>query len=583
MHRHFFIGMYLLLSCVLSPLFAQNQDQWKLNIEYTEDMDWLKRIDYPSKLSDSIAVYNELEAVVSKLYKKSYLAAALDSVVFNQKSITAYVFVGERLNWARLSKGNMEEEVLSKTGYRDKIYNRYRFRYKQFGRFTENILEYYENHGYPFASLQLDSIKHLENQGISASLKLEKNKYVMIDTIEVYGADHVSYKYFQSYLNIKPGKAYNESSVSTISSRIRDLSFVSEQKPPKVIFTETKTTLQLFLNKKRASRFDGIVGLLQDEETGQVQFTGDIKLNLTNIFRRGEIIALNWRGLPNQTQDLNVMFNYPYLFNSPFGFDLKFRLYRRDTTFLDVISTFGILYYLNARDYLKVIYQNHQSGLISTSQYEGQSSLPSVLDFTSNMYGVELNFNKLDYLLNPTRGYRILLNGMTGFKNIRKNPSIDDSLYNVLDLNQVNFRGEGNVGYFYPVSRRHVIFLGNQTAFLHNPQILQNELFRIGGLKTLRGFNEETIFVSMYTITTLEYRFILEKNSYLNAFIDMAYTEQKVFNKSNSYDRPYGFGVGTAFETGAGIFSLSYAVGSQQGNPVDLRGAKIHFGFLNFF
>ena len=53
--------------------------------------------------------------------------------------------------------------------------------------------------------------------------------------------------------------------------------------------------------------------------------------------------------------------------------------------------------------------------------------------------------------------------------------------------------------------------------------MFQNELFRIGGLKTLRGFDEESIFASVYSIFTLEYRFILEQNSYYYMCLAMAH------------------------------------------------------------
>jgi len=67
------------------------------------------------------------------------------------------------------------------------------------------------------------------------------------------------------------------------------------------------------------------------------------------------------------------------------------------------------------------------------------------------------------------------------------------------------------------------------------------------------------------------------------AFTDLAYTEKETFGLDKLIDRPYSFGVGTSFQTNAGIFSLTYAVGSQQGNRLDLRSAKIHFGFINYF
>lgn len=573
---------YQLLVIGQSELLAQRND-FTLDVSFDKDEKWLKRVNYRENFRDSLDMMNELNAIRTFLFKKSYFAADLDSIDCKERKCTAYFYVGEELHWARLDKGNMEEEVLSKTGYRDKIYNEYRFRYRQFGRFVENILAYYENNGYPFVSLELNKIRHVNDKGIDAELKLTKNKFIEIDSIEVYGKDVVSPKFLYNYLSIKPHKAYNESNIKAIASRMEDLSFAGEERPANVIFTETKTTLQLFLKKQRASRFDGIIGVLQDEDNGEVQFTGDVKLNLMNSFKRGEQIALNWRGLPNNTQDLNIKFSFPYVLNSPFGIDVDFRLYKRDTTFLDVIATFGIPYYINSRDYLKVIYQNHQSNLLSTSQYENARTLPQNLDFNTNLYGMELSLNKLDYLLNPSKGIKVLFNGMAGFKNVIKNPGIEDSLYNSIELSNILFRGEMKVGYFFPITRRHVLYLGNQSAYVQNEQILRNELYRIGGLKTLRGFNEETIFVSAYAINTFEYRFLLEKNSNLNAFVDYAYTENRTYNIDNVYDTPFGFGVGSTFETGAGIFSISYAVGSQLGNPIDFRSAKIHFGFLNFF
>jgi hypothetical protein len=550
---------------------------------YSASFKWLSRIDFKGKVRDSVEAINEINGVIIEIRKKSHLAAAVDSIIKSGNKLSAYIYVGDRLQWARLHKGNMEEEVLSKTGYRDKVYNQYRFRYRQFGRFTENILSYYENHGFPFVSLQLDSIRFVEGQGIEARLHLEKHKYVVIDTVEVHGGDLVAHNYLYNYLNVRPGLAYNESNVVAISPRIADLTFLSEERPPQVLFTDTKTTLRIFLRKRRASRFDGIIGLLQDEETGEVQFTGDVKLGLMNIFKRGELIGLNWRGLPNNTQDLNLKFNLPYLLNTPFGIDLEFKLYKRDTTFLDVISTFGLQYFMNSRDYLKIIYQNHRSNLISTTQYEGKSQLPPVLDFSTNLYGAEIFLNRLDYNLNPNRGFKVVINGKTGFKNIRRNPSIEDSLYEAISLRNIVYRGEFHGNVFFSLASRHVLMFGNQTAYLQNEQILRNELYRIGGLKTLRGFNEETIFVSAYSIGTVEYRFILDKNSNLNLFGDFAYVETDVYDSPKTSDYPFGFGVGTTFETAAGLFSISYAIGSQQGNPVDFRGAKIHFGFLNYF
>lgn len=582
-----FLGVILICCLIFTAgASAQKSDDYLLEIRpVTGDQQGaslLRQLKYDSKHKDSAAVTRELNHVIRKLYKKSYLSASIDSIGCHDQVCVARVHVGNAFQWARLKKGNMEEDVLSKTGYRDRIYNQSRFNYSQFTAFTEKILTYYENNGYPFASLKLDSIEFKED-GLFAVLQLEKNKRIVIDSIRIYGDATVADRYLYNYLGIKPKAPYDEANIAAISTRLDELSFVQEERSNQVVFTETETYINLFLKKKKASKFNGIIGILQEENTGRVQLTGDVKLNLQNTFRRGEEIDLNWRGLPNSSQDLKLQFNYPYLFNTPFGVDVDFRLYRRDTIYLDIISLFGIQYIFNSTNYLKVFVNNHSSSLLSTSQYAEATVLPPVLDFTSNLFGSELRLEAVDYRLNPTRGVVVMIGGEGGTKNIRRNANIPEELYEDVPQSSTLLKGHLELDYYLRLSRRNVLLFRNKSEMVRNEQLLLNELYRIGGLKSLRGFDEESIFASAYSVFTFEYRFLLDKNSYLNLFFDRGYYEQNIVQRDALVDRPFGFGAGTTFETNAGIFSVSYALGSQLGNPVDFRSAKIHFGFVNYF
>ena len=125
--------------------------------------------------------------------------------------------------------------------------------------------------------------------------------------------------------------------------------------------------------------------------------------------------------------------------------------------------------------------------------------------------------------------------------------------------------------------------LGLQGASVFgNSTIFKNELFRIGGLKTLRGFDEESIYVSTYVIPTIEYRFLFAQNSNLLLFTEGAWYEN---NSNGMYikDMPMSVGAGINFETKAGILSLNYAIGNQFGNGFDVRSGKIHFGLTALF
>jgi hemolysin activation/secretion protein len=156
------------------------------------------------------------------------------------------------------------------------------------------------------------------------------------------------------------------------------------------------------------------------------------------------------------------------------------------------------------------------------------------------------------------------------------------SLYDSIDAKSLQMLVRWTFNAYLPLSKRNIVKLGIQGQALINDNLLDNELLRIGGNKLLRGFDEEALFVAHYNILTAEYRFILEQNSYMYAFVDAAYTGRTRDGKYQK-DFPLGFGAGMAFETKAGIFGISYALGRQTDVPLDFRSSKIHFGYVNIF
>ncbi|HRD41070.1 MAG TPA: hypothetical protein PLC65_20755, partial [Bacteroidia bacterium] len=253
----------------------------------------------------------------------------------------AYLSIGAKYKWAKLKRGNAEMDVVSKLGYSEKIYTGKSFNYLQTAKFIEKTLNYYENNGYPFASLQLDSLTIQENT-ISAVINLSKNKLIKLDSILVEGDAKINNTFLYRYLSIKPNMPYNEEAFRAISKKLRQLPFLSEAKPQVIRLTEKQNKLYLFLNKKNASQFDGIIGILPDN-TGKTVFTGDVKIKLINtIFRGGETFDLNWRRLQTQTQDFKARVIYPYLLGSPIGTDYAIKIYKKDTSFIDVNNNIGL-------------------------------------------------------------------------------------------------------------------------------------------------------------------------------------------------------------------------------------------------
>lgn len=568
---------------LLVSLPAFSQKLFQLEIIENPDNDVLKKTDYTRAFSTITEREKQIHDVMVSLWNRGYLAARTDSIRQDSTSQKVYINPGQEYLWAYLRPGNVDDEILNYAGYRKRNFRDKVFRVKEVARIQERILVWCENNGYPFASVRLDSVLFEDDGRINASLFLEKNRFTKIDSIEVKGGLKVSEAFIYSYIGIAPGDPYDESKIAAISPRLRELSFGKEAKPFTILFTEKYTKLTLYLDKKKAGQFDGIVGILPDNNTGKVLFTGDVRLKLQNSVRRGELIELNWRRLQTQTQDLKARLNYPYLFRTPAGIDYNIKLYRRDTSFLHVQQQFGLQYIFYGNTGIRAYVKNISSSLLSTAGLENITTLPSTADISSTSYGLGLHLERVDYRFNPRRGIMIDFSWDIGTRTIRKNAGLNPIIYEGLKLKTTQYSSSLSIDKYWPLGKRSTIKTGVQSAWQFNSGFLfRNELFRIGGLATLRGFDEESIFASSYAIGTIEYRYLLEENSWFFLFTDYGWYEN---NSKDTWDTdtPYGFGTGVTFETKAGIFALTYALGSRYGQPIQFRSGKIHVGFIGLF
>lgn len=577
--------MFSILFCLLILLCpkAKAQQEYSLKIELLKENDFVVKFPYKRNFQSPQERDKELRTFLFTLYDNAYIAASFDSLVEDSTSLHAYLNTGKMYKWASLQKGNVDEGIISEIGFREKLYSNKPLYFKDVRKVQERILNYCENNGYPFATVRLDSIQFADNL-IFAQLKLVKSIKIQIDSIIIDGTATIAPVYLYSYLNIKQGDAYNESLIRQISTRLKELPFIRESKTPTVIFAEKTTKLVLFLDKKKSSQFDGIVGILPDDNSGRIKLSGDVHLKLQNAFGRGELIDFNWRKLQANTQDLNSHFSYPFLFSTPFGIDYSLKLYKKDTLFIDLNQNIGIQYILTGGNYLKAFLNTKKSTLLSTKGLETQTTLPANADINTSLYGLGYKTEHLDYRLNPKKGITLNVNAAAGNRNIKRNAKLNPVIYENLKLRTVQYHLDMEFASYLPVAHQSTIKLAVQSAYLYSGSMFQNELFRIGGFKTLRGFDEESINASAYSILTMEYRYLLEQNSYLYFFFDGAYYENKSVNFSGDrFDMLFGFGSGISFETKAGIFSISYALGKQFNNPIYLKYGKVHFGILNYF
>jgi hemolysin activation/secretion protein len=345
---------------------------------------------------------------------------------------------------------------------------------------------------------------------------------------------------------------------------------------PSVVFRKSGTEIRIKAERKKANSFNGVIGIRPQERTGKIVITGDAEIKLVNTFNSGDEIWVNWRRLQSQTQDLQLKVNAPYFGKIPFGAEGSMKIYRRDSTFSSFNGNIGILYQLGRGNTFRIFAEKSNSTGIGLATNATSLNLAGV---RSTLYGVGLRYGKLDQKWNPRKGFYIDIDLSTGIRNIGL--SQNDRPYNGIPDKKL-WRVQGNIERYQPLWKKQTLRLAAIGGWYQTNPVFDNEMYRIGGLRTLRGISEETLFASSWVTGTMEYRFLFDENSAIYAFIDQNWYEKRGI-QSLITDTPKGFGIGLNLSTGNGIFTFNYALGQQAGQELLIRNAKISFGFRNLF
>jgi outer membrane protein assembly factor BamA len=545
---------------------------------------------------DSAQCIQKVNQVVHKLAELSYLTASVSNIQFSDSVCTIAIQLGNAYKWIKLSGGNVPEDILTASGWRQNLFYNQLFNHQVYVQKITQIISYLEQNGYPFAQVKLDSVQ-VVNDGISALLNLDKGDLVKFDTVEIIGDASIKSWYVAKYLGIKKDGLYNEQLLKRIDARLSQLPFLQITRPSLIYFVGATAKPVVYLTNKKSSSIDGIIGFApgSDNNKDKLLITGEANLKLQNLFGSGKAFDLAFRSFLNGSQELKTRITWPYIARSNIGVDYELNLLKFDSTFLDVKHDIGLQYRFVGSDYIKVFYSIQNTSLLNvdTNTVKVTKALPASNDLTVNLYGLNAKVVRYDYYLNPRKGFGFDVSAAVGSKQIIRNPTVDaikfaqpdgsvKSVYDTIKLSSTQYRLLFKGDVFIPLSQRSTIRLEGNLGHVQSPVLFFSELFRLGGIRTLKGFDEQAIFASSYGILNTEIRYLLQQNSHVMIFWNGAWY-QNVIRKPTIEDTPYGFGAGLNFETGAGIFSLYYAVGKQFNNSIEFNKAKIHFGFVNYF
>lgn len=533
--------------------FSQEMSLELISINKNEQQ-VLNSINYQKKLKNTSFVKIEIENAANLLKNLGYFTNTVDSVQQTDKKYIVFFSLNEWTEKAIIKINSNEIDNIENIG----IENReLKTPVKNLQNTLNLISEFLDNQGKSFSKVQLKNIS-IKEKTLFAELEIIPSEKRIIQKIVVKGYENFPTSFLKNYFRIKTNTIFNQKKMKEISTNSQNLTFIKEIKPPEVLFTKDSTQLFLYLSKRQNNSIDGIVNFAS-KENGGVLFNGMLDVRFQNIINTGERFEIFWNSIAEERQEFKLTTEIPYIFNSFISPEINFSIYKQDSTFLN--TNFKANLKFSVADYYKLGFQYETE----SSENLEQSINSNIETFSNNFYGIYFSytkpkndlfyFNKFHFEINPALGRR----------------KIDTETSN-------QFKIKTTLSYIWDLNTRNSVFIKNETGYLNSDKFVTNELFRIGGANSIRGFNEQSIFTESYTFFNIEYRILTNTKSYLYSITDFAR-----FSTFNEPQNALGLGIGYVFFTGNSQININSAVGKNNTNPIDFKEVKLVINWKSFF
>ncbi|MFI1771768.1 POTRA domain-containing protein [Thalassobellus citreus] len=537
----------------------------KGNSDYETEI--IDSLNYKKTHLDFNSIKHEVNSIQKKLYKIGYIEnkRSLIEKINDSTFITQFQLKNKFDSlYIYYNKNSIDPQILNSIS--KNIFDDYFI--INFNK-AESVLNFINskisNQGLPFSKLRLSNIEITKSNSLKAELIIEsKTKERSISNIIIKGYEKFPHSYLKHYLKIKPNQPFNLNSIKRKTERLNDLKFANQIKAPEVLFSKDSTSLYIYLEKSKSNAFDGFLGFGTNEETNNLEFDGYLNLNLTNNLNFGESFKLLYKSDENDQKTFDTELTLPYIFKSPIGVDLQLQIFKRDSSFTTVNQSAKLHYQINSKHKIYAGLTNLESNNLLTENISSNN----ITDYKTSYYSFAYEFLKPQ-----SYNYLFPINSKLYFEtNFGKRKLTNESLKQsqfIIDAVKT-----------FNLNLKNSIYLKLNGSTLISDTYLENELFRFGGINSIRGFEENSLLASSFGIINSEYRLQVTNSIYIHSIIDAAYFENK---NLNTKEKLFGYGFGFGILTKAGLLKFNYANGKIENQKFKLANSKIHISITTDF
>ncbi len=443
------------------------------------------------------------------------------------------------------------------------------------------ILVWYENNGFPFALIQIESVSFtadtLKNSSFADFvISINTKQKSRIDIVEIEGNSKTKENVIIRSSQIQLGQEYSQELINNIPDRLNRLRFFEPVAIPEFYFNSKGSgVLKITVKEKETNNFDGIAGYVpSSNENEEGYFTGYININLRNLFGTGRAALIKWQQQNANSQELELRYLEPWIFNYPFNIEVGLFQRKQDSTYVQR-NVDAKLEFLATQDISASVVFGSQS----TIPTENKSNSFTV--FSSSLLSAGFNFriDTRDDFYSPTNG--LFFNSLYKYssKNI-DGPAkyLTPGLITKTSQQRVEF----DFLFYKSLFTNQIAVINLHGRELSGSNLELSDLYFLGGANSMRGYREKQFQGNRIIWSNLEYRFLLSRRSFAFAFLDSGYYLRNSNSNNNSDELSefkYGYGFGLNIETSLGVLGVSFALGKGD----SFSDGKIHFGIVNEF
>ncbi|WP_317164693.1 BamA/TamA family outer membrane protein [Flavobacterium hydrocarbonoxydans] len=528
-------------------------------------------MNYKTKHIDIKSLFNEINNTSENLHKKGYLEIkTIETTQINDSTYNSQLILGSKIKSIHIYIGTNNPLFETNETKNDTIIIPY------------NTIENYlnqknieaEKKGFALNKLNLTNIRK-KSEVIYADLNFNSEKKRAINSIIINYANNNRKEYFpkehlkqlnKKYLN----KTFNQDITKELNEDINQYTFVSQTKYPEILFTKDSTKIYVYIEKRKANNFDGYIGFTNDENK-KLNLNGYLDITLQNTLRAGEQFSLYWKSDGNQQRTFDTKLEIPYIFKSSLGIKAQLNIFKQDSTFQNSKTAIDLGYYLN---YNSKIYLGYQSTESSDIQNTNNTSIS---DFKNSYFTTSFDYKKTDITNDffPKKGFINLIIGF-GKRNTNNLPETAPSSRQI--YSNINF------AYNFELNKKNFVFLNSQNFYLKSDNYITNELFRFGGMNSIRGFLDNSLQANYTSALLTEYRYTITSSLYINTIIDLAfYQDQTKPTNKNRIEKLTGLGLGTGIQTTNGLLKITLSNGFENINEFKFYSSIVNLSYnVNF-